>query len=460
MVSPSPHSNIHPEAEPLQLPVDHIVGRSRAGRKLSFALAILLVTLPIVLIAVPWQQNVPGAGRVTALDPLDRIQVIPAPVSGRLSKLNVREGTYVTEGQELAVMEDLDPEFSVRLDQQLGFARDKLESAHTNLETLDARLISLQSSLEASLRGARAEFNQAIEKVKGEEQKLEAEVKKLSFLEEDFGRQTRLLALGQASEQKQQKAEADYGEQKAKVEAARSAVEQARSQRDAKQASVDKVAASEQAKIDEVKGKEQEARQKLQDARKAVTEAESAQARQATRVILSPRNGTVLRAAGANSADLISRGEPLIEIVPDTSNLAVEVWLRGIDAPLVELGRKARLQFEGWPAVQFAGWPSVAVGTFGGVVTQVDAQAASDGRVRVLIVPDPDDKAWPEGRYLRQGVRASGWVQLETVSTGYELWRQLNAFPPSLQTGPGSEAAAKKKLPKDKPVDAKKGGKG
>lgn len=460
MASNSFQSSPDPEAEGLQLPVHHIVGRSRAGRKLSIALAVLLVTLPVVLIVVPWQQNVPGAGRVTALDPLDRIQVIPAPVSGRLSKLNVREGTRVTEGQELAVMEDLDPEFSSRLDQQVEFARVKLESAHTNLETLDARLISLQTGLEAALRGANAEYNLAIEKVKGEEQKLEAEVKKLTFLEEDFGRQTRLLKKGQASEQKQQKAEADYGEQKAKVEAARSAVEQARRQRDAKQASVDKVAASEQAKIDEVKGKEQEARLKLQDARKAVTEAESAQARQATQVILSPRNGTVLRAAGANSADLISRGEPLMEIVPETEGLAVEVWLRGIDAPLVEVGRKARLQFEGWPAVQFAGWPSVAVGTFGGVVTQVDAQAAADGRVRVLIVPDPDDNEWPEGRYLRQGVRASGWVQLETVSTGYELWRQLNAFPPSLQSGPGTEAASKNGKSKDKTADKKKDGKG
>ena len=455
-------SSTHPKAQALQIPVDHIVGRSRAGRKLSIALGVLLVMLPVLLTLVPWQQTVPGAGRVTAFDPLDRIQVIPAPVSGRLTKLNVREGTRVKKGQELAVMEDLDPEFSVRLDQQVGFARAKLESAHTNLETLDSQLISLQNSLDAAVEGAQLDFAQAVEKVTGEEKKMEAELKKLAFLEEDFGRQTRLLAKGQASEQKQQKAEADYGEQKAKVAAARSAVEQARKQRDSKGASIDKVRASEQAKIEEVNGKEQEARQKLEDARKAVTEAESAQARQATQVILSPRDGTVLRAAGANSADFISRGEALIEIVPDTDSLAVEVWLRGIDAPLVELGRKSRLQFEGWPAVQFAGWPSVAVGTFGGVVAQVDAQAAADGRVRVLIVPDPEDEPWPEGRYLRQGVRASGWVQLETVSTGYELWRQLNAFPPSLQSGPpGTDKAAKKSGSKDKSKGdaAGKGGK-
>ena len=42
-----------------------------------------------------------------------------------------------------------------------------------------------------------------------------------------------------------------------------------------------------------------------------------------------------------------------------------------VDAPLIEPGRKVRLQFEGWPAVQFVGWPSVAVGTFGGKVNRV-----------------------------------------------------------------------------------------
>ncbi len=277
------------------------------------------------------------------------------------------------------------------------------------------------------------------------ENKLESEEKKLDFLREDLGRQTRLLGLGQASVQKQQKAEADYGEQNAKREAARAAVAQARSERDSKRASIDKVDAGEQAKIDEVKGKEQEAKQKLQDARKALTEAQSAQARQATRVIRSPRTGTVLRTAGANSADLISRGEPLMEIVPDTERLAVEMWMRGVDAPLVDVGRRARVQFEGWPAVQFAGWPSVAVGTFGGVVAQVDAQAALDGRVRVLVVPDPAEDPWPDRRFLRQGVRASGWVQLETVSSGYEIWRQLNAFPPSIRSGSEGPAGDGKK---------------
>jgi hypothetical protein len=94
-----------------------------------------------------------------------------------------------------------------------------------------------------------------------------------------------------------------------------------------------------------------------------------------------------------------------------------------------------RIQFEGWPAVQFSGWPSVAVGTFEGKVALVDAADDGEGRFRILVLPSPDAR-WPETRYLRQGVRAVGWVLLEEVSLGYELWRTFNGFPPASSKAP------------------------
>ena len=56
----------------------------------------------------------------------------------------------------------------------------------------------------------------------------------------------------------------------------------------------------------------------------------------------------------------------------------------------------------------------------------------------MVIVPDPEDEPWPEPRYLRQGVRANGWVLLDTVSLGFELWRQLNGFPPTVTPQPAT----------------------
>ena len=110
-------------------------------------------------------------------------------------------------------------------------------------------------------------------------------------------------------------------------------------------------------------------------------------------------------------------------------------------------GREVRLQFEGWPAVQFVGWPSAARGTFGGIVTVVDSHDNGKGKFRVLVEPDPNDVSWPSRRYLRQGVQVKGWVLLDEVSLGFEIWRQLNGFPPLPtvdKSGPRSIPSSKK----------------
>jgi len=97
--------------------------------------------------------------------------------------------------------------------------------------------------------------------------------------------------------------------------------------------------------------------------------------------------------------------------------------------PLIKVGQDVSLQFEGWPGVQVAGWPSLAVNVFAGTVTTVDATDNGKGEFRILITPKEDKREWPSDRYLRQGVRANGWVMLKRVSLGYEIWRQLNGFP-------------------------------
>ena len=154
-----------------------------------------------------------------------------------------------------------------------------------------------------------------------------------------------------------------------------------------------------------------------------------------------PMDGTVLRVLSGQGNAFVKSGDPLLVLVPDTTDRAVELWVAGNDMPLISVGRPVRLQFEGWPAVQFTGWPSVAVGTFGGTVALIDATDDGSGRFRIVVRPDNADP-WPTGLYLRQGVRVNGWVLLDQVKLGYELWRRFNGFPPTV-----------------KPPDAKKGGK-
>ncbi len=429
------------------LPALRAVRPPRGMRKLAWAMVVLFLTLPFVLFGLPWRQNLAGTGRVTAFEPLDRTQILPAPVSGRLARLHVQEGERVTKGQLLAELEDQDPEFAFRLDQQVQLAQGKVDAARSAVSQYDMQLTFLEDARETAVSSAEADLRNAIQKVRAAEQDLVGFEAESEQKRTDRERKWTLFTKGVASQLDFQKAEADALAAVAKVEAAKAKVDQARAEEEAKMATVDKIAAEQRAKIESTRASREEAVQKLKAAEKELLEARTKVERQKTQTVVAPRDGYILRVHAANSADLLSQGDPLIELIPDTDRLAAELWVRGNDAPLISPGRKVRLQFEGWPAVQFAGWPSVAVGTFGGVVSFVDAQGAPDGRFRMLITPDPEDVPWPDRRYLRQGARATGWVLLEDVSIGYEIWRQLNAFPPSISSAPDS-APAKEAKPK------------
>ncbi len=155
--------------------------------------------------------------------------------------------------------------------------------------------------------------------------------------------------------------------------------------------------------------------------------------RQSVQVVEAPRDGVILSVNAGDAATYVTAGDILATFVPEAPERVIEIFVDGRDIALVQPGAMARIQFEGWPAVQFSGWPSVAVGTFGGLVQAVDPSAQPNGRFRVLISEDPNEPhPWPDERYVRFGATVRAWIQLETVPVGYELWRQLNNFPPQL----------------------------
>jgi hypothetical protein len=156
-------------------------------------------------------------------------------------------------------------------------------------------------------------------------------------------------------------------------------------------------------------------------------------ARQSEQIVRAPRDGFIQSLNAGDAATFINAGDVLATFVPDGAARVIEIFIDGRDVALVSPGDQARIQFEGWPAVQFSGWPSVTVGTFGGRVIAVDHSAQVDGRFRVLIAEEElDGYGWPEERYVRFGAAVQAWVLLETVPVGYEIWRQLNNFPPQL----------------------------
>jgi len=175
-------------------------------------------------------------------------------------------------------------------------------------------------------------------------------------------------------------------------------------------------------------------------ARADLNKADIGVSRQSSQTVRAPRDGRIVHIAAGNTATVVKAGDVIATFAPAQVERAVEIFLSGLDAPLVEAGLPARIMFEGWPAVQFSGWPEAALGTFGGTVWTLDPMASTNGRFRVLIREDPSDP-WPADRYLRLGGQARAWIQLREVRLGYELWRQLNRFPPRPPQAPQSDSA-------------------
>ncbi|TXI92203.1 MAG: HlyD family efflux transporter periplasmic adaptor subunit [Neisseriales bacterium] len=156
---------------------------------------------------------------------------------------------------------------------------------------------------------------------------------------------------------------------------------------------------------------------------------QSSLSKQNSQTILADRDGTIVNTLSSSATKVVKVGDALATFIPDTDNIAVELYISGNDVPLVSMGRHVRLVFDGWPSIQFSGWPSVSIGTFGGIVKVVDYAASSNGMFRVLVEPDPAEQPWPSRNFLRMGAQARGYIQLNRVLLGYEMWRQLNGFP-------------------------------
>ncbi len=400
-----------------------------------------LLAVTVALLFAPWRQSVMGRGQTVAFAPVDRAQAVEAPVSARLHRVHVVEGQDVEAGEILFELRDNDPDLLDRLERQVEAASRQLEAARLRLAVAEQRFEAIDLSQRAAVDAARTELDRArhlAEAARQERERLEAQVE---TARPNFERLEALRQEGLASQRAFELARMTYetavaklGTAEAKLEAARRDVEKAK-------ARLAKVEAERTAKLESARGEVAKAEAEIAQYEAKIAALETKLARSSNLVVRAPVRGRVQRVLARTPGELVSAGTRLAELIPSTDRMAVELYLDGNDVPFVTPGRRVRLQFEGWPAVQLVGWPSVAVGTFPGVVAFVDAQDDGKGRFRVIVVPeDPED--WPSRRYLRQGVQVMGWVLLDQVTLGFELWRRLNDFPPALSAPPEVKEAS------------------
>ena len=383
------------------------------------------LTLVLVLF-LPWQQNVQGDGTVSALSPQDRPQTLPSRIDGRIERWLVPEGAFVKAGTpivEISEIKDeyMDPQVVVRTTEQLNATAQANRDKGGKVDAYAQQIGALERSLDFKRQQTR---NRIVQYTAAVEQAVLDD----TLARDQYTRREQLYSspLGLTSLN-------DLQASRIKAQTTSAKLVEKRYELANVQIELSGIEAEFREKIEKARGERLATMADIQEGigevSKLRNKVASLNVRRGYYQITSPQDGYVVKAIKQGVGELVKPGDPIVTVQPLTRRRAVEIFVRPMDVPLLTIGRKVRLVFDGWPALQFSGWPSVSVGTFGGAIAVIDQVASVDGKFRVLVTPDSTDEAWPEQLRLGSGVHA--WAALNNVRVWFELWRQLNGFPPS-----------------------------
>ena len=438
-----------------RFPAMQLVRSSWLARFIARLTFLFLIGFALASVFLPWQQTSRCEGEVVARLPQLRRQVVTSSAKGIVSSMkpDLREGSLVTEGEVIMELDAFSKDQLELTRQQERSLLEKLSFAKLILQNSKDQVVTEQANLDRSIESSEADVRAMQSKWKQAKAKAEAQrrVHDQAFQDLQVSRKLRGDAEPEIAYQRAMNKE--KAEEQKLIESHES-VNEAFEELNSKEQLLESKRKEVETKIIEVKSKVAKAESEITTITKELQDVLVKLGELDRLKILSPSSGRIQAILGQVGANTVKEGDKLFEVIPDTSDLAVELNVRGLDLPLIHIGDDVRLQFDGWPAIQFVGWPSVAVGTFGGKVIAVNPSDDSKGNFKIIVGPDPDDpkqEKWPDSRYLRQGVRAKGWVILSTVPLGFEIWRQLNGFPPTIDKSmPSEEKTKDPKMPKFK----------
>ena len=410
----------------------HLVQSSRFSKRLAKILLIGLVICGLAMAFLPWQQTSRGEGSVVAYVPQERQQSIESPSKGIVAKIGdgLVEGSVVKKGDFIL---EIQP-FAANMVQQL---KGQLTELRTKEETANVKAGAYRQNVEGFTEAAEFAVSAAEQMVEAAQAKLESKQQLVASYEAkelqaklNYERQEMLGRRGLKPAKEIEKLRKEWDVAKSESQSVLQDVTSLEKEVSAKKDMLEEKRRVAQTKIDYARALEQDSLGAAATVRKDIRDVEMKLEEMDRLVVRAPRDGTIFRMPLYEQGQTIKEGQSILTLVPDATQEAVEMLVSGNDMPLIHVGQEVRLQFEGWPSIQVAGWPSLAIGVFNGQVATVDSTDNGKGRFRILVTP-AEDAQWPANkqRYLRQGVRANGWVQLKKVTLGYEMWRQLNGFP-------------------------------
>ncbi|WMI64923.1 biotin/lipoyl-binding protein [Aestuariibaculum sp. YM273] len=415
---------------------------------------VLLVSsiLVIIILFLPWTQNVTSKGLVTTLKPNQRPQTLQSPIPGRIDRWFVQEGDFVKKGDTILKISEIKSEYfddllTERTGDQIKAKSASVTAYRSKVQALKNQYAALQQEQQLKIEQAKNKYLQSKLKVESDSIDLEAAKTKAKIAETQFARTVSLQEQGlkavkdvEEYRNKLQEANAKYVSQENKWLASKNEVINAK-------LNISTIKATYGDKLSKAQSDLYSAESSALDTEAQVSKLENSLAnyekRNSLLYITSPQDGYINKAIKSGIGETFKEGEPLVGIMPANYELAVEMWVRPIDLPLLHKGEHVQVEFEGWPAIVFSGWPNVSYGTYGAIIVAIENFASKNGQYRVLITRDPEYGPWPEA--LRVGSGAKTIALLEDVPIWFEIWRQINSFPPNFYVPDNADTSEKSK---------------
>lgn len=417
-------------------------------KRIFIATGILLV----IFLFLPWTQNIKGSGYVTTLKPNQRPQEIHTAIAGRIEKWYVQEGDFVKKGDTIVyiseIKEDyLDPNLVENTGNQVKAKESAVVSYGEKVKALNSQIGAIDAERNLKFQQAQNKLKQAFLKVKSDSIDFEAVKTQLKIARTQYNRSVNLNKDGlkpltdvEEKRVKLQDVEAKIITQENKFIASKNEVLNARME-------LSRIQAEYSEKTAKANSDKQTAISSQFDTEAQVNKLKNQynnyKIRNGLYYITAPQDGYINRALQTGIGETVKDGTSIVSIMPANFEIAVETYIEPIDFPLVHKGEKVRVWFDGWPTIVFSGWPGASYGTFGGVIVAKENFISENGKYRVLIAPDPQDKKWPE--MLSIGAGTKSLALLNDVPIWFEIWRTLNGFPPNFYTKDTKSKSEKKK---------------
>jgi multidrug resistance efflux pump len=410
---------------------------NKSHYKMFNRLLKIFAVICVVVLFLPWTQNITSSGTVTTLKPDHRPQTIQSVIPGRIEQWYVQEGDFVKKGDTILHISEikneyLDPKLVERTNEQIKAKSSSVNSYQSKISALNNQVAALMS--EKGLK-----IQQGKLKVISDSTDLIAERNNLVIARTQLERVETLANEGL-------KATKDVEEKRLKLQEVQAKVIAQENKYLNAKVELNRIEAEYADKISKSQSDKFSAQSNQFDTEAQVSKLENAnsnyQMRNAMYFITAPQSGYINKAIKAGIGETFKEGEQLVGIMPSDYDVALETYVDPIDLPLVHLGETFRVQFDGWPAIVFSGWPNVSYGTYGAKVVAIENFISPNGKFRILLAPDKEDHEWPEAIRVGSGARTIGL--LDDVPIWFELWRQLNSFPPNYYQPEPSTSKEKK----------------